>query len=218
MSANSYGSVRRLNSLGMRSRDKGVGPDAHRSRSALFHEYELPVVIAHTQHVAIVAEVEEELARAFLRVAGQVGQEIHAVDMVLIGASDGFVALLQLVDHVGRARHREKGRQPVVMLDDVVGHGAGLDPAGPAYQQRYAERAFPVGVLLAPERCHAAIGPGVPVRTVIGASTVRTCPRRCRVRRADRASARRSCRDRSSCRGTATASGRPDQDCASSCA
>ena len=50
----------------------------------------------------------------------------------------------------------------------VVAHGAGLDLAGPAHHQRNAEGAFPVGVLLAAERRHAAVGPAVAVRPVVG--------------------------------------------------
>ena len=50
----------------------------------------------------------------------------------------------------------------------LVGDRAGLDLARPAHQQRHAEGAFPVGVLLAAERRHAAVGPGVHVRPVVG--------------------------------------------------
>ena len=49
-------------------------------------------------------------------------------------------------------------------------------------------------------------------------NTSRRCRRRCRVRRAGRASSRRSCRGRSSCRGRATASARPDRGSLSWCA
>ena len=41
--------------------------------------------------------------------------------------------------------------------------------AGPAHEQRNAERAFPVGVLLAAERRHRAVRPAVHVRPVVGA-------------------------------------------------
>ena len=39
---------------------------------------------------------------------------------------------------------------------------------GPAHDERDAERAFPVGVLLAAERRHAAVRPGIAVRAVVG--------------------------------------------------
>ena len=46
---------------------------------------------------------------------------------------------------------------------------AGRDVAGPADHLGHPERALPVGVLLAAERRHAAVGPGVHVRAVVGA-------------------------------------------------
>ena len=59
---------------------------------------------------------------------------------------------LQLLDDVGLAGRGEERRQPVVVLDDLVGHDAGRDVAGPADQLGDAEGALPVGVLLAAER------------------------------------------------------------------
>ena len=56
-----------------------------------------------------------------------------------------------------------------MVLDDLVGDRAGGDLAGPADQLGDAEGAFPVGVLLAAERGHRAVGPGVHVRAVVGA-------------------------------------------------
>ena len=88
--------------------------------------------------------------------------------MVLVGPADRLVALLELFDDVGLARHGEEGREPVVVLDDLVRDAAGLDLARPAHQQRNAKGAFPVGVLFAAERRHAAVGPRVAVRPVVG--------------------------------------------------
>ena len=62
----------------------------------------------------------------------------------------------------------ERG-QPVVVLDDLVGDDTGRDVTRPADHLRDAERAFPVGVLLASERGGRAVGPRVGVRTVVGA-------------------------------------------------
>src|SRR6478672_101165 len=59
--------------------------------------------------------------------------------------------------------------QPVVVLDDLVGHTAGGDFAGPADHLGHPECAFPVGVLFAAERCSGAVGPGVGVGAVVGA-------------------------------------------------
>ena len=58
--------------------------------------------------------------------------------------------------------------QPVVPADDLVGHRPGLDLARPADHARHPERALPVGVLLAAERGHGAVRPGVHVRAVVG--------------------------------------------------
>ena len=69
----------------------------------------------------------------------------------------------------GVARRGDERREPVVVLDDLVGDRAGGDLAGPADQLGDAEGAFPVGVLLAAERGHRAVGPGVHVRAVVGA-------------------------------------------------
>ncbi len=80
-----------------------------------------------------------------------------------------------------------KRRQPVVVLDDLVRDGAGRDLAGPADHLRDAERALPVGVLLAAERRHAGVGPGVHVRAVVGAVDDDRVRPRCRARRACRA-------------------------------
>ena len=58
-------------------------------------------------------------------------------------------------------------RHPVVVAHDFVGHCARLDVAGPADDARHAESAFPIGVLLAAERRHRAVGPGVHVGAVV---------------------------------------------------
>ena len=81
----------------------------------------------------------------------------------------GLVALLQLLDDVGFTGGGQERRQPVVVLDDLVGHHPGLDLAGPADHLGNPERALPVGVLLAAERRGAAVGPAVAVRPVVGA-------------------------------------------------
>ena len=46
---------------------------------------------------------------------------------------------------------------------------ARFDMTRPAHHGRYAVGAFPVGVLFAAERRHAGIGPGVHMRTIVGA-------------------------------------------------
>ena len=80
------------------------------------------------------------------------------------------MALLQLLDDVGIACGRQERRQPIMMLDNLVGHAARLDLAGPADHLGNPEGALPVGGLLAAERRGRAVGPAVGVRSVVGAS------------------------------------------------
>jgi hypothetical protein len=126
-------------------------------------------VEADAQHVTVVGEVDEALARAFIHLAGQIGQQVEGVEVDLELLVAGFVALLELLDDVRLPGGGQEGGQPVVVLDELVGHHSGGDLARPADQLRHAERALPVGVLLAAERCRRAVGPGVGVRPVVGA-------------------------------------------------
>ena len=106
-----------------------------------------------------------------LDLAHQVRQQVEPVDVDLVlGLPVGacLVALLQLVADVGVARGGQQRRQPVVVLDDVVGNAARLDLSGPADQLRNPVGALPVGVLLAAERRGARVRPAVAVRAVVG--------------------------------------------------
>src|SRR5689334_3439866 len=60
---------------------------------------------------------------------------------------------------IGIAARRREGRQQVVMREHLVVDRAWLNDAGPADHRRHAEAAFPVGRLLAAERCVAAVRP-----------------------------------------------------------
>jgi hypothetical protein len=88
--------------------------------------------------------------------------------MVLVGAPDRLIALLQFLHDVQIARHRQESREPVVVLDDLVRDLARRDLARLTHHQRHAKRAFPIGVLLAAERRHGAVRPGVHVRAIVG--------------------------------------------------
>src|SRR6202030_3614032 len=55
------------------------------------------------------------------------------------------------------------------MTDNFVRHGSGLDYTWPANHAWHAEGAFPVGILLVAKGRHPGVGPGVHMRTVIGA-------------------------------------------------
>jgi hypothetical protein len=75
---------------------EGFRPHLQRALAALLHEHDLPVVVAHRQDVAVVADVEEDVARALRFLAGDVAEQAEAVDVVLVGPPDRLVAVLSL--------------------------------------------------------------------------------------------------------------------------
>ena len=77
------------------------------------------------------------------------------------------VAGLELVDEVGFATDGSQSWHPVEVRHQLVGHRSGLDVTGPTHHCRHAESAFPVGVLLRPERSHGSVRPSVHVRSVV---------------------------------------------------
>ena len=91
----------------------------------LLHEDDFPVVVAYAQGVGHSHEMYMNILRGdFFRLTGQVAQQADAVDVVLVGATMAFHALLQVFDGGLVAGEFEEGRQPVVMLDDLVGDGS----------------------------------------------------------------------------------------------
>ena len=70
-----------------------LGPELQRSLGALLHEHDLPVVEPQSEHVAVVGEVDEALARALLVLSGQIRQEVEAVDVDLERLAARVVAL-----------------------------------------------------------------------------------------------------------------------------
>ena len=69
---------------------------AHELLGPLLHEHDLPVAHADRQDVAVIADVKEELPRTFFRLAGQVGDQVVAVDMDLVGLFADLVPLRSL--------------------------------------------------------------------------------------------------------------------------
>ena len=187
----------------------GSAQSSQRAGRPLFREHHLPIVVAQCHDLLVVVAVDERLPRALLDFAGQIRHQIIAVEVDLIGHVADRVALQQLVLDVGIAGHGEEGRQPVVMRDHLVRHGARLDLAGPADHARHPIGALPVGVLLAPERRHRPIGPGKHVRTVIGAVHDKGVVGDAGIVERLQHVCRHSCRDRSSRRGIRSASGPP---------
>src|SRR4029453_8171706 len=91
------------------------------------------------------------LARGRLLLTSEVRQQVVAVDVHPERLPRRLVTLLPLLDDLWLAARRGEGRPPVVVLHDLVRDNAGRDLAGPAHDQRHAESAFPVRVLLATE-------------------------------------------------------------------
>ena len=104
-------------------------------------KHDLPVLEPHGDQVAVVGEVEEATPRAVLDLADQIGQQVEAVDVDLVypffSVAHVGIALLELVHHVRVPRGRQQCRQPIVVLDDVVGDAARLDLSGPADHLRH---------------------------------------------------------------------------------
>ena len=123
--------------------DEGLGPHLQRPLHPLLHEHGLPVVEADREHVAVVGEVDEQLARASIGLAGEMRKQVEAVDVHLEGRVAGGVSALSFSTMSGLSGRGEERRQPVVMLDDLVGDGACRDLAGPPHHQRDPERALP---------------------------------------------------------------------------
>src|SRR5262249_38732969 len=95
------------------------------------------------------------------------GYQVVAVEVDLKRLVPGLVAFEALCDDVWIARGRQDRGQHVLVGADFAVYGARLDDARPAHDARYAPAAFPVRVLLAPERRRAAVGPSEHLGTVV---------------------------------------------------
>ena len=149
--------------------DERFRPEAEGARGLLLLEHDLPVVIAQGDQLLVVVDVEERFSRSPRNLSGQVGDQVVAVQMNLVGHVADLVALGQSVLHRGVAGNSQERRQHIEVSDHLVGHAAWLDLARPAEHRRHPVGAFPVRVLLAAERRHGSIRPGVHVRAVVGA-------------------------------------------------
>ncbi len=146
----------------------GFRPGPHGLREAMLQEDDLPVVVAQSGHITGVREIEDLVARCLFLFAQKVGQRVVAIEVDPVVTPDRLDAVsLQLFLDVIHTGHGQEGRQPVHVVHDLVRDSPGFDLAGPAHHARYAERAFPIGVLFAPERRPRSIRPGVHVRSVV---------------------------------------------------
>ncbi len=137
---------------------------------------------ADGDQLAVVAPVEEFLARGLLHLALEERHQVVAVQVDLEGLAPGLAALLAPCHDIRLAAGGGEGRKQVLMRAHVVVDGPGLMHARPADERRHAEPAFPVGGLLAPERGAAAVRPAHDLGAVVGGvdddGVVRRCPGR----------------------------------------
>src|SRR5258705_13744453 len=138
---------------------EGLEPNLQRALAALLHEHDLPVLRPDAQYVTVVGEVNHSTARALVRLAGEVRQQVEPVDVDLVGHVAGLVAGLELLDNLRIPGGRQERRQPIMVLYNLIGYRAGLDLSGPADHFGNPERPFPVAGLLAAERRRRAVGP-----------------------------------------------------------
>ena len=96
--------------LGNTHRRQRLAPDIE-TGTALLGEDDLEPPHAHRHAVAVVAPVDEALARRLLLLAGEERHQVEAVEMHLERLVADLVALLHLLDQVGLAVRRREGRE-----------------------------------------------------------------------------------------------------------
>src|SRR5262249_47747786 len=135
---------------------------------ALLGEHRLPLVVAERHQVAVVAPVEELLARRFLDVTLEVRDQVVAIKVDFERPVPRPVTGLGLGHDVRLAGRGQQCRQHVLVSDELVGDCARLDDSRPADDARHAPAALPVGALLAAERRGATVRPGEDLSPVVG--------------------------------------------------
>src|SRR6185312_3363029 len=128
---------------------------------------ELVVADPHRDDLAVIAEVHEGLPRALLRLAGQVRNQVVAVEMDLVGGVADLVAIEALLSDLVITGDGQDRWQHVDVRADAVHRRASLDLVRPAEETRHAPATLPTRVLLATERRVGAVRPGVVLRTVV---------------------------------------------------
>src|SRR5262249_10797453 len=112
---------------------------------------------------------EELFARGFFLLTGQKRQLVVPVKVYLERLADGVIAVEKLVLYVWFASRRQQCWEPIKCGKDFIADLSRPDATRPADHRRHPISTFPVGVLLAAERRHAAVRPRVHVYTVVGA-------------------------------------------------
>jgi hypothetical protein len=106
-------------------------------------EVDFPIVIADRVQVAALVEVNDGFAGALFGLALKKRQEVIAVQVHFEGFPVGLVPFFQFFLYIGHACSGQQGGHPVLLGNDVVVHGAGLDDAGPAYDAAGRESRLP---------------------------------------------------------------------------
>lgn len=156
--------------------NKRFAPDLQLMRSVL-EINRLPIANANGTDSPAIGAVDKFLARRCLLIFNnrfegtcllQVIDHVVAVDVVLVLATVQLDTLLQFFLDVWGTGDSCECRQPVFVRDDAVAGSSSGKFSGPTHKRRYAECAFPVGVLLVPEGCSSAVRLGVVVRSIVG--------------------------------------------------
>ncbi len=209
MSARSNGSVRRLNSFGTRSTVNGSAqipsvPCWRCSMNTIFQfSNRIPSTSASSEKYMNPRRGECSTWPV------RYGSRFHPSMCTRKFFSPAWWPVLSFSTMSGSPAAAQERREPVVVLDDVVGDRAGGDVTGPADHLGHAEGTLPVGVLLAAERGGRSVGPGVGVRAVVGGVDDDRVVGEAELVEQVEQLTRRCGRGRSSCRGRATARSRP---------
>src|SRR5262249_57995877 len=104
----------------------------------------------------------------FLRLTGQIGDLVVAVEMDVIRLAADRATVEELLGNVRITGSSEQRRKHVDVRNDAVEDRAGLDLTRPTHEARHPPTTLPVAVLLGAERGRGAVRPGVVLRTVVG--------------------------------------------------
>src|SRR5262249_16584162 len=98
---------------------EGFQPDSKPVR-ALLEEMNLPVFISQCHQVTVIAPVKETLARVFLHLSLEKGQQVVPVDVNLEVLAAGLVPLLKFFYDVGITGGGNERRQHVGVGEDLI--------------------------------------------------------------------------------------------------
>src|SRR5262249_25682728 len=97
--------------------------------------------------LAVVAHVHDGVSRAFLRLTGQIGDLVVAVEMDVIRLAADRATVEELLGNVRITGSSEQRRKHVDVRNDAVEDRAGLDLTRPTHEARHPPTTLPLGVL-----------------------------------------------------------------------